>query len=56
MSENEARIAEMIAALPITRVVIAHRPALIERADFVFEMHEGRLIHLGRGATLREPA
>ena len=50
-SENEARIAEMIATLPITRVVIAHRPALIEHADFVFEMHEGRLIHLGSGAA-----
>jgi ATP-binding cassette subfamily B protein RaxB len=50
-SVNETRIAEMIAALPITRVVIAHRPALIEQADFVFEMHEGRLIHVGDGAA-----
>ena len=31
----------MIAGLEITRVVIAHRPALVERADIVFRMEDG---------------
>ena len=42
--ETEARIADMIAALPSTRVVIAHRPAMIERADIVLRLDEGRLV------------
>ncbi len=32
---TEDRIADMIATLPITRIVIAHRPALVERADHI---------------------
>ena len=39
----------MIARLPITRVVIAHRPILVEHADLVFRMEGGRL-------TLEKPA
>jgi ATP-binding cassette subfamily B protein RaxB len=42
--ENEAAIADLIARLPITRVVVAHRPALIERADLVFRLEGGQLI------------
>jgi ATP-binding cassette subfamily B protein RaxB len=38
---NEAAIAEMIAGLPITRVVIAHRPALIAKADVVYRKTGG---------------
>lgn len=41
--ETEDRIADMIASLPITRVVIAHRPALIARAHRVFNVDSGRL-------------
>lgn len=39
----EAAIVEVIGAMKITRVVVAHRPALVERADRVFEMRDGRL-------------
>ena len=35
---NENAIADTIAAMGITRIVIAHRPALIERADAVVEV------------------
>ena len=42
--ETEARIVDMIAALPSTRVVIAHRPAMIERADIVLRFDQGRLV------------
>src|SRR5205085_1552000 len=38
---TETRIADAIAALPITRIVIAHRPALVERADFVLKVAGG---------------
>jgi len=41
-TENE--IARMLSILQITRVVIAHRPALVEAADIVFRMEEGKLI------------
>jgi ATP-binding cassette subfamily B protein RaxB len=44
--ENEAAIGDLIAKLPITRVVIAHRPALIERADIVFRLDQGRLVRI----------
>lgn len=40
---TEQHIADVIARLPITRVVIAHRPALIEVSDQVYEMHDGIL-------------
>jgi ATP-binding cassette subfamily B protein RaxB len=43
---NEAAIASMIARLPVTRVVIAHRPALIERADIVFRLEGGKIVRL----------
>ncbi len=40
---GENRIADMIAGLPITRVVIAHRPALVERADLIFTLDKGKI-------------
>ena len=45
---TETRIVEMIAALPITRVVIAHRPALVERADIVLELRDGRIARVDK--------
>ncbi len=48
--ENERAIAEMIVRLPITRVVISHRPALIERADTVYRLENGILVRTERGA------
>ncbi|HEX8366579.1 MAG TPA: peptidase domain-containing ABC transporter [Allosphingosinicella sp.] len=46
--ENERAIADMIAALPVTRIVVAHRPALVERADIVFTLDGGRLVRSER--------
>lgn len=40
---TEQTIAELIAALPITRIVVAHRPALIQRADRVITVEGGRI-------------
>ena len=39
----ERRIAEVLASLSMTRIVIAHRSHLTEVADEVYEMAEGRL-------------
>lgn len=44
--ENEAAIGDLIAQLPITRVVIAHRPALIQRADLVYRLDGGKLVRI----------
>ena len=43
-TETEAEIGDVIAALPITRIVVAHRPALIERADRVLTVAGGQLL------------
>ena len=40
---TEDEIAKMLSILQITRVVIAHRPALIEKADIVLKMEGGKL-------------
>jgi ATP-binding cassette subfamily B protein RaxB len=48
---TEAQITAMIAGLQITRVVIAHRPALVEKADIVLEVDKGRIVEIGRRAA-----
>ena len=42
--ETEKAIADVISEMDITRVVIAHRPELVGRADRVFDMAGGQLI------------
>jgi ATP-binding cassette subfamily B protein RaxB len=51
--ENEIAIGDMITRLPITRVVIAHRPALVERADIVLRMEEGKLVRVDKADVAR---
>ncbi|MGN6820701.1 MAG: peptidase domain-containing ABC transporter [Sphingomonas sp.] len=50
--ETEIRIADMVTSLPITRVVIAHRPALIERADYVVRIAGGQAVMESRRKDL----
>ena len=40
----EERIANTVARMPITRVAIAHRPSLIDRADIVIEVGGGTAV------------
>jgi ATP-binding cassette subfamily B protein RaxB len=47
---TETQIVNMIGRLTITRVVIAHRPALIEKADIVLRLEQGRLTEVQRKA------
>jgi ATP-binding cassette subfamily B protein RaxB len=48
--ENEIAIADMIVRLPITRVVISHRPALSERADIVYRLDGGEMTRVPKPA------
>jgi ATP-binding cassette subfamily B protein RaxB len=48
---TEAQITAMIAGLQITRVVIAHHSALVEKADIVLEVRNGRVVELSRRAA-----
>jgi ATP-binding cassette subfamily B protein RaxB len=41
--ENERAIAEMISSLPVTRIIVAHRPALVARAGLVLKLDAGKL-------------
>lgn len=41
--KTETAIADAIAALPITRIIIAHRPALVKRADIVIRVAERKI-------------
>jgi len=51
---SEKRIADLVEAMPITRIVVAHRPELVTRADRVLELRQGRLVV--REAPLAQPA
>jgi ATP-binding cassette, subfamily B, bacterial CvaB/MchF/RaxB len=42
--KNEEMIAELIAQMPITRIVVAHRPALIRRAKMVYEVGGRKIV------------
>lgn len=41
---SEERIADTLKAMTITRVVVAHRPVLLDRADRIIQVHGGRLV------------
>ena len=47
--ETEEVIARLLSDMPITRLVVAHRPALIHRADKVYILDEGKLSLHGDG-------
>lgn len=50
--QAERRIADLVQDMPITRIVVAHRPELVDRATRVFELSRGRLIERkGPGVT-----
>lgn len=46
---TEEAIAQVLEAMPITRIVVAHRPALLARADRVLELVDGKLRPLSAG-------
>ncbi|GAA0770944.1 peptidase domain-containing ABC transporter [Actinomadura yumaensis] len=43
---TEEVIADLIAQLPITRIVVAHRPALLKRADRLLVVKDGGVVEL----------
>lgn len=42
--ERERAVNQAIAGLPVTRVIVAHRPETIASADRVLEMRDGRIV------------
>ena len=44
--ETETAIADLIDKMPITRIVVAHRPALIRRAQRIFVLKERQVTEL----------
>jgi ATP-binding cassette, subfamily B, bacterial CvaB/MchF/RaxB len=55
--ETEATIADLIQSMPITRIVVAHRPALIRRAKRIFLVKDHRIVEVleERGAGKTSP-
>lgn len=57
---TEEMIGDLISSLDITRIVVAHRPALLRRADRLFSLADGRLVEiepLGEAeSTARSPS
>jgi ATP-binding cassette subfamily B protein RaxB len=47
--ETEALIMDVIAGLPITRIVAAHRPAVIRRASKVYRLKERHVTEVRAG-------
>lgn len=45
--ESEAQVNQAIATLPVTRIVIAHRPETLRSAPRVVEMQEGHVVYDG---------
>ena len=41
--DSELQVVELVASLPITRIVVAHRPALIDIADDVYRVVNGKI-------------
>lgn len=50
--KSETNIANVIKSLPITRVVIAHRPALIEDVDRVYRVADGAITEVKKSEVL----
>lgn len=46
--KTEAEIADLVQSLKITRIVVAHRPALIQRADTVYSVGGGAVTQIGK--------
>ena len=46
--DTESRIADLLMSIPITKVLVAHRPALIQRADSVFYVANGSVRQIGK--------
>lgn len=52
--ENERSITALVRGLPMTRLVVAHRPALLEAADIVYRLDNGRLREISGRLRLPE--
>jgi ATP-binding cassette subfamily B protein RaxB len=53
---SEERLTELLVAIPCTRIVIAHRPAWVRRADQILELVDGELIDVTARWRQHEPS
>ncbi|WP_438852518.1 peptidase domain-containing ABC transporter [Brevundimonas nasdae] len=44
---TEVAIADIVSSLDVTRIVVAHRPELIARADRILNLEDGHLVEIG---------
>jgi ATP-binding cassette subfamily B protein RaxB len=49
--DNERAIAAMVARLAVTRIVVAHRPALVGHADIVYRLEGGKIAKVERSGS-----
>jgi len=48
-AENEGRIVDIVSSLRMTRIVVSHRPALVEKADRVIRIDRGIISEVDSG-------
>jgi ATP-binding cassette subfamily B protein RaxB len=48
-AENEGRIVDIVSSLRMTRIVVSHRPALVEKADRVIRIDRGIISEVASG-------
>ncbi|MBG7613758.1 peptidase domain-containing ABC transporter [Brevundimonas sp. BAL450] len=53
--DNERSITDLVSGLTMTRLVVAHRPALLEAADIVYRLHAGRLRPVAKASGSASP-
>lgn len=51
--QTEEAIAGLVASLPITRIVVAHRPALIQRATKVLKVENGKIVEVEKTPQIK---
>jgi ATP-binding cassette subfamily B protein RaxB len=44
--ESEQKIWDLIAAMPVTRIMVTHRPNLLHRASKLFRVHDGQVTEM----------
>ena len=53
---TEAGIVELVSSLPITRIVVAHRPALLDAAEIVYRVSDGAVAQIRTRSIGIQPA
>jgi len=52
---NERRVTQTLAQMPLTRIIVAHRPETIAGAQRVLALHQGRVAEVGPEGLMGKP-